>query len=92
MPFHKQSCSARWPDDTGVPLSQRTDPSSLKIKKIGDAWYGSAHIYERIGVSPSVQLNTTVNFMVKASDTCVVELLQERIYDSERGKFDGLKK
>jgi hypothetical protein len=38
------------PDDTGIPLFQWTDPSSLKTKKIGDAWYGSAHIDEDIVV------------------------------------------
>jgi hypothetical protein len=44
------------------------DPSSLKLKKIGDAWYGSAHIDEEMlalklpsGVA-RVHLKTTVNF------------------------------
>lgn len=52
----------------GFPLTQWVDPSSLKLKKIGDAWYGSAHIDEEIlalkypdGVA-RVHLNATVNF------------------------------
>lgn len=57
----------------GLPIGMWVDPSSLNLKKIGDAWYGSAHIDEEIlalklpnGVA-RVHLNTTVNFNFSAS-------------------------
>jgi hypothetical protein len=59
-------------DGPGIPLGMWTDPSSLKIKKIGDAWYGSAHIDEEIVVLKlpnglaRVHLNATVNFNFSA--------------------------
>lgn len=53
-------------DGSWLPLAQWVDPSSLKIKKIGEAWYGSARINERIGSLASVRLNTTVSFMFRA--------------------------
>jgi len=52
----------------GIPLTQWVDPSSLNLKKIGEAWYGSARINEEIGALKipggyaRVHLNTTVNF------------------------------
>jgi RHS repeat-associated protein len=54
--------------ELGIPLTQWVDPSSLNLKKIGNAWYGSAHIDEEIGALKipggyaRVHLNTIVNF------------------------------
>jgi RHS repeat-associated protein len=59
-------------DGPGIPLGMWVDPSSVKLKKIGDAWYGSAHIDEDIVVLKlpngiaRVHLNTTVNFNFSA--------------------------
>ena len=63
-----QQTQGEFDDGSGIPLSMWVDPSSIKLKKIGDAWYGSAHISEELlalklpnGVAQA-QLNTTVNF------------------------------
>jgi len=60
------------PGDPIIPLGMWVDPSSLKLRKIGDAWYGSAHIDEEIAVLKlpngvaRVHLNATVNFNFSA--------------------------